>query len=193
MIAALILAGGQGTRLGGTDKPLLRIRGTTLLHILLARLRPQATLIALSANGDPARFAPYNLPILPDAPGHAGPLAGVAAGLAWAAAHGATALLTVPGDTPFIPQNLAARLAPAPAWATSAGAVHPLAALWPTFQAAPLAAWLTAGGDLRVKSFGATIGMRPVDVADTPVPFFNINTPADLAAAQVWPASLSAP
>jgi molybdopterin-guanine dinucleotide biosynthesis protein A len=192
MIAALILAGGQASRLGGGDKPLLPLAGATILDLLLATLRPQATLIAISANGDPARFARFALPVLPDAPGHAGPLAGVAAGLAWAAEHGAAALLTVPGDTPFIPHDLAARLGTAPTWAASDGAIHPLVALWPTTASAQLQAWLADGADLRVKNFGAALGMRTKNFEETPDPFFNINTPSDLAAAQARAATLPA-
>jgi molybdopterin-guanine dinucleotide biosynthesis protein A len=187
VIAGLVLAGGRASRMGGGDKCLLRVTDTkvgdtTVLDILLARLGPQAGALAMSANGDAARFARFGLPVLPDLPLHAGPLAGVAAGLAWATSLGADALLTVPGDTPFIPADLAEKLAPAPAWAMSDGAVHPLVALWPA--AAPLAAWLEGGGSLRVRTFGEAIGMRTVVFSQTPDPFFNINTPDDLRVAQ---------
>jgi molybdopterin-guanine dinucleotide biosynthesis protein A len=192
MIAALVLAGGTASRLGGGDKPLLPLSGATVLDILLARLHPQASAIAISANGDPTRFARFGLCVLPDAPGHAGPLAGVAAGMAWAAQHGADTLLTVPGDTPFIPPDLATRLGAAPAWAVSDGAVHPLIALWPTQEADRLNAWLADGHDLRVKSFGAKLGMRAITFKETLDPFFNINTPADLAEAQTRAATLPA-
>jgi molybdenum cofactor guanylyltransferase len=192
LIAALVLAGGQASRLGGGDKVLLPLGTTTLLDLLLATLHPQASLLALSANGDPTRFARFGLPVLPDAPGHAGPLAGVAAGLRWAANQGAETLLTVPGDTPFIPKNLATRLGAAPAWAVSDGAIHPLVALWPAASAARLQAWLAHGTDRRVKSFGAALGMRAVTFEETPDPFFNINTPSDLAAAQARAATLPA-
>ena len=192
MIAGIILAGGRASRVGGGDKMLLPLGPATLLDLLLAALRPQVTALAISANGDPARFAPFFLPVLPDAPGHTGPLAGVAAGLAWAADHGADTLLTVPGDTPFIPKNLATRLGAAPAWAVSDGAVHPLVALWPTAASARLHAWLTNGTDRRVKNFGVALGMRAVTFEDTPDPFFNINTPSDLAAAQARAATLPA-
>jgi len=190
MIAALVLAGGTASRLGGGDKPLLPLGGATVLDVLLATLRPQATLIAISANGDPARFARFGLPVLRDAPGHAGPLAGVAAGLLWAAENGASELLTVPGDTPFIPLDLAARLGTAPTWAASDGAIHQLVALWPTTAATRLAAWLADATDLRVKTFGTQLGMRTKNFADAPDPFFNINTQADLAAAQTRAATL---
>jgi molybdopterin-guanine dinucleotide biosynthesis protein A len=192
MIAGLVLAGGQASRLGGGDKPLLPLGAGTVLDLLLETLRHQVGKLAMSANGDAARFARFGLPVLPDRADHAGPLAGVAAGLAWAAATGADALLTVPGDTPFIPADLVARLAPAPAWAVSGGAIHPLVALWPASVAVRLAHWLEGGGDLRVKSFGRAIGMRAVSFADSPDPFFNINTPGDLLAAQGRAAGLPA-
>jgi molybdopterin-guanine dinucleotide biosynthesis protein A len=184
MIAAVVLAGGRATRMGGGDKALLPLAGATVLEALLNRLTPQARLIAISANGDPARFARFNLPVLPDPPWAQGPLAGVSAGLAWAASIGATTLLTVPGDTPFIPTDLAARLGAAPAWAASAGAVHPLVALWPVAAAETLASWLQDGGSLRVRDFGLELGMRSVAFAGDPDPFHNINTPADLAQAE---------
>ncbi len=170
--------------MGGGDKCLLRLGDTTVLDVLLQRLAPQASALAISANGDQARFGSFRLPILPDLPRHAGPLAGVAAGLVWATSLGAKALLTVPGDTPFIPTDLAHRLSPAPAWAESGGAIHPLVALWPTTATLPLTAWLEGGGNLRVRSFGAAIGMRTVAFPETPDPFFNINTRSDLAAAR---------
>jgi molybdopterin-guanine dinucleotide biosynthesis protein A len=184
LIAGLVLAGGRASRMGGGDKCLLPLGAATVLDALLERLAPQVAAIALSANGDASRFRRFGLPVLPDLAEHAGPLAGVAAGLTWAASLDATALLTVPGDTPFIPRNLAMRLGRAPSWAESGGAVHPLVALWPTTAAAPLFAWLEGGGSLRVRAFGTAIGMRAVIFDDGPDPFFNINTPDDLGDAQ---------
>ncbi len=184
MIASVVLAGGQATRLGGGDKVLLPLGISTVLECLLGRLRPQVAAIALSANGDPGRFARFGLPVVAD-PGWArGPLAGVAAGWAWAAAAGATAVLTVPGDTPFIPEDLVVRLGGAPAWAESGGVVHPLVAVWPVSAGAALESWLRGGESLRVRAFGAAIGMRTVEFAAPPDPFLNINTPADLAQAR---------
>src|SRR5579875_3676841 len=117
-LAALVLAGGGARRMGGGDKPLLRIGGATLLERLLAVLGVETARIAISANGDPARFAATGFPVLPDrAFAGEGPLAGLLAGLDWAAGQGADTLLTVPGDTPFIPSGLAAALSPAPACA----------------------------------------------------------------------------
>lgn len=184
--AALVLAGGAARRLGGLDKPLLPLAGRSLLEWTLAALAPQAAPIALNANGDPARFARFGLPVLDDGTfvGQ-GPLAGVLVGLDWAAAQGATALLSVPGDTPFIPEDLAARLTPAPSCARSAGRVHPLAALWPVAVRADLRRFLSGPGPRAVRDFTAGLGMRLVDFrADAWDPFHNINTSEDLDAAQ---------
>ncbi len=185
--AALILAGGAARRLGGVDKPLLDLAGISLLERILSRLRPQAAAIALSANGDPARFAAFDLPVLPDgAFAGQGPLAGVLAGLDWAAAQGAAALLTVPGDTPFIPPDLAAALAPPPACATSAGQMHHLVALWPTAARHALRRVLTEPGPRGARDFTASLAMRRVDFPTAAWdPFLNVNTPEDLATARV--------
>ncbi|WP_158745549.1 molybdenum cofactor guanylyltransferase [Acidisphaera sp. L21] len=179
MIPALILAGGAARRMGGIDKPMLLLAGQSLLAHLIARLSPDHPHLAISANGDPARFAlPY--PILPDPIQGQGPLGGVLAGLEWAAALGATTLLTVPGDTPLIPVGLASRLAPAPAAAESGGQRHHLVALWPVAAGPLLRAWLLHPGTRSVRAFAETVPMRSVWFPGDP--FANINTPADLAA-----------
>ena len=165
--------------MGGGDKPLLPLGGQTLLARILATLARDHRHIALSANGDPARFG-LDLPILPDPIPGQGPLGGVLAGLEWAARMGAPALLTVPGDTPLIPPGLAAALAPGPAVAESGGRRHHLVALWPTEWAPALRAWLEAPGPRSVRAFGQNWGMRPVAFAGDP--FANVNTAADLAA-----------
>jgi molybdenum cofactor guanylyltransferase len=178
--------------MGGVDKPLLPLGGGTVLDALLQRLAPQVGSLAISANGDPARYAGFGLLVLADDVPDQGPLGGVARGLAWAAGLGASALLTVPGDTPFIPEDLVARLSSAPAWAASGGAVHPLVALWPVAAGPALAAWLAEGHTRRVRAFGEAVGMRTVAFDDQPDPFCNINTPADLLAAQSRAAALPA-
>jgi molybdopterin-guanine dinucleotide biosynthesis protein A len=178
MIAALILAGGAARRMGGVDKPLLSLGRRTILAEILLRLRPQAAMVALSANGDPARFGAYGLPVLADPVPDQGPLTGLLQGLEWAARCGAEALLSVPGDTPFVPRDLVARLSPAPACAASGGHVHPLVALWPVASRSRLHAWTNP----RVRSFASAIGMREVAFADAQA-FLNVNTHADLAAA----------
>lgn len=184
--AAVILAGGGATRMGGGDKPLLPVGGASILARIIDTLRIDIPAIAISANGDPARFAAFGLPVLPDGPfAGQGPLAGVLAGLDWAAATGAATLLSVPGDTPFIPPGLAAALAPAPACAASQGRIHHLVALWPVSSRAALRTWLGRAGSRAVVRFAEESGVRRVDFPtgkwDS---FLNINTTDDLAAAR---------
>jgi molybdenum cofactor guanylyltransferase len=185
-VAAIVLAGGNARRMGGVDKPLLELGGVAMLARSIAALRPDVGAIAISANGDPARYAEFNLPVLPDEPFRAeGPLAGVLAGLDWAAALGVEALLTVPGDTPFIPAGLAAALAPPPACATSGGRPHHLVALWPVGCRTRLRALLAAPGRRDVAHFAGLIGTRRVDFSIAKWDLFlNINTPEDLALAR---------
>ena len=185
-VAALVLAGGEARRLGGRDKPLVEVGGAPILTRLIATLRDDHAAIAISANGDPSRFAAFGLPVLPDgAHAEEGPLAGVLAGLDWAAEHGATALLSIPGDTPFIPPHLVTALSPAPACASSAGRTHHLVALWPVAARETLRAMLAAPGSRAVARFADRIGMRTIDFPARPWdPFLNVNTPDDLAAAR---------
>ena len=193
--AALVLAGGLARRMGGGDKALLRVGGHTILARILATLAPHAAALALSANDDPARFAPYGLPVLPDTTGgNPGPLAGVLAGMAWAAGLGLPWLLTVPGDCPFLPPDLlprlhAARTPSGIAVATSGGRTHNTTALWPTVLQGPLQAALLAG-NRKVGAFQAAQGTIGIDWPATPFdPFLNVNTPEDLAAANALAAT----
>src|ERR1700675_331012 len=137
----LVLAGGLARRMGGGDKALITIGGTAILDRVITRLRPATTAIILNANGDPARFARYRLPVIADSvPDFAGPLAGILAGLDWAAAHapGIEWIASAPGDCPFLPHDLVTRLhaarraagLPLPC-AKSGGWRHPVAGLWP--------------------------------------------------------------
>lgn len=184
-VVGLVLAGGEARRMGGGDKPLLSVGGRSMLARVLTTLVGQAARCAISANGDPSRFASFGVPVLGDGKfiGH-GPLAGVLAGLDWAAQQGVTSLLTVPGDTPFVPPDLLAMLTPAPACATSGGRVHPLVALWPVSVRIRLRDVLTTERGLSATRFADTIGMRRVVFDDSGGdPFFNVNTMQDLAAA----------
>ena len=180
MTVAIVLAGGQARRMGGGDKTLLRLGGVPLLDRILQTLRPLP--VAISANGDPARFSAYRLPVLGDGPFQdQGPLAGVLAGLDWAAGLHADALLTVPGDTPLIPAGLADVLSPPPACAASRGQPHHLIALWPVSARHALRVWLSAPGPRDVARFAASLYMRVVDFpAEAWDPFTNVNTPTDL-------------
>ncbi|MEO0913483.1 MAG: molybdenum cofactor guanylyltransferase MobA [Pseudomonadota bacterium] len=193
---AIILAGGQATRMGGGDKCLLKLQGRPLLDHILERLRSQAAHIALNANGDPARFKAWGLPVLPDSVAdHPGPLAGVLAGLDYAATQGADTILTVAGDTPFFPHDLAARLEAARreaktplAMATTPGEGrhlnrHPTFGLWPVSLREDLRAALHSG-TRKIIAWTDPHGCAKAHFEDSPDPFFNINTPEDLAEAQ---------
>ena len=183
-IAGLVLAGGAARRMGGGDKPLLEVAGQPMLARVIAALGVSP--IAISANGDPARFASFGLPVLPDG-GFAGegPLAGLLAGLRWAEALGMSSLLTAPGDTPLLPAGLASHLQPAPCCAASQGRRHHLVALWPVSCATTLHTTLSAPGSRRVADFAERIGMICVDFAVLGGdPFVNVNTPDELAKLQ---------
>jgi molybdopterin-guanine dinucleotide biosynthesis protein A len=187
---AVVLAGGQGRRMGG-DKALRLLDGRPLLAHVIARVAPQVDGVVISANGDPARLAGFGLPVVADTmAGHPGPLAGVLAGLLWVRAHrtDVSDLLVVPTDTPFLPPDLLARLragrgAAALACAASLGRVHPVVSLWRVGQALALGAAL-AGGERRVMGWMERQGMAAVDFPELPDPFANLNTPEELAQAQ---------
>jgi molybdenum cofactor guanylyltransferase len=190
-VLGLILAGGRARRMGGGDKPLLRLGGRTLLARVAERLGSQCGAgLALSANGDPARFGTFPGPILPDTvPGQPGPLAGILAGLEHAAVLGVAAVVSVSGDAPFLPADLVARLvAVRPesgiALAASGARRHYTIALWPTALREDLRTYLESG-ERRVGGF---IARHPAEASSWPVdpvdPFLNINTPEDLAAAE---------
>lgn len=195
-IPGVILAGGQGTRMGGADKGMVQLGKIRLIERVIDRLAPQCAPLAISANGDPKRYAEFGYPILPDrAAEPQGPLAGVLAGLDWAAAKGFAAIVTVATDTPFFPTDLVARLQAVSAPAGFGVAVthendktwwHPTFALWP----------VTLRDDLRValmrnqrkmQQFAQSKGAVPVmfEAKNPSELFFNINTSEDLATAQI--------
>lgn len=191
-VLGLILAGGLGRRMGGVDKTLLPLGGRPILARIVERLRPQCPAgLALSANGDPARFAiAFDGPVLPDTvPDLPGPLAGILAGLEYGAASGVAHVLSVPGDAPFLPEDLVARLAAVPgeapiAVAASGGREHYTAALWSIALRDDLRAWL-ASGERRVGAFIARQGASVVEWPAEPVdPFLNLNAPEDFARAE---------
>jgi molybdopterin-guanine dinucleotide biosynthesis protein A len=190
----VVLAGGLARRMGGGDKPLRLLGGRPMLDHVLARLAPQVAALVLNANGDPARFASHGLPVVSDGlPDHPGPLAGILAALDWTAEHrpGMAWVVSVPGDSPFIPTDLVARLhaardaAAVPlACARSGGQAHPPVGLWPVALRADLRAALLAG-ERKIDRWTARHGCVHADWPDTPVdPFFNANAPEDLAAAE---------
>jgi molybdenum cofactor guanylyltransferase len=190
----LVLAGGLARRMGGGDKALLRIGGVAILDRVLDRLRPQCSVIVLNANGDPARFASTGLPVVPDdVPGFVGPLAGILAGLEWAAAHAPEIAWvgSVPGDCPFIPRDLIGRLHTARidtgmplACAKSGDWRHPVAGLWPVALRHDLRHALVAEDLRKIEIWTSRHGVALAEWPDRPVdPFFNINTPEDAARA----------
>jgi molybdopterin-guanine dinucleotide biosynthesis protein A len=191
LIAGVILAGGRATRMGGGDKTLLPLGGRAMLAHVVERLAPQVDTLALSANGDPARSAAFALPVLPDpVPGQPGPLAGILAGIDWAAAIGAGALVATPGDTPFLPPDLVARLVAAGGGRRAAFVVtpglagpemHPTTALWPVACRALLRDTL-ASGERRVRVLAEAAEAVAVEMAADA--FANVNTPAELTAAE---------
>jgi molybdenum cofactor guanylyltransferase len=182
-IAALILAGGKATRFGGADKAFVPLSGRPLIEHVLERLRPQASIIAISANGNPARFAGFGLPVLADAPEFqaCGPLAGVAAGLRWAAGEGAEFLLTMPVDTPFFPLTLAADLSPGPSVAVYEGRQHHLASLWPVSFLPGLEDFLRWDKKYKVRDALALCDARQVHFTSPKDPFVNLNSPEDIS------------
>ncbi|RYH06888.1 molybdenum cofactor guanylyltransferase MobA [Tropicimonas sp. IMCC6043] len=195
-IPGVILAGGQARRMGGGDKGLREIGGRTLLDHVIARLEPQAQPIALNANGDPARFAACGLPVLADpVAGFVGPLAGILAGLDWAAGLGATHVVSVAADTPFFPTDLVARLRGGLADAPIVLAAtpdpergrrrHPTFGLWPVALRDDLVRALESGTRKVVQWTEAHAASEVVfDAPEGADPFFNVNTPADLEIAR---------
>lgn len=192
-VAGLILAGGQSRRFGAEPKGLALLGGRPLVAHVIERVAPQCAGLALNVNGPPGAFGDFGLPLVADdLPGFPGPLAGVLAGLRWLSARGtAETLLTVTVDEPFVPRDLAARLAGARpdghtiAHAASQGRGHYLAALWPLALADDLEQALRREGLARIRDFIARHPAVTVDFgAGPPDPFFNINTTDDLARAE---------
>jgi len=190
----LVLAGGLARRMGGGDKALIHIGDKTILQRVLERLTPACAGVVLNANGDPTRFAAFGLPVVADdVAGFAGPLAGILAGLDWVAAHapGIEWLASAPGDCPFLPHDLVARLHAARiaakkplACAQSGDWRHPVVGLWPVALRADLRHALVAEDLRKIEVWTARHGVALAEWPTTPVdPFFNVNTPEDVAAA----------
>ncbi len=190
----LVLAGGLARRMGGGDKARLRIGGATILQRVLACIAPRCERVIINANGDPARFADTGLPVVADSvPDFAGPLAGILAGLDWAATHAQDCqwLLSVPGDCPFLPKDLVARLHKARiaagtplACARSGEWRHPVVGIWPVALREDLRRALIDDGLRKIEIWTARHGVAIADWPAEPVdPFFNVNTPEDAARA----------
>jgi molybdenum cofactor guanylyltransferase len=188
----LVLAGGLARRMGGGDKALIEIGGITILDRVLACLSAQCTDIIINANGDPERFADTGCEVIPDnVPGHPGPLAGILAGLDWLAAqdNGVEWIVSVPGDCPFLPDDLVEKLHQARrkkgtgvplACARSGEWRHPVVGLWPLALRADLRKALVEEGLRKIEVWTGRHGIAIADWPDQPVdPFFNVNTPED--------------
>jgi molybdopterin-guanine dinucleotide biosynthesis protein A len=191
----LVLAGGSARRMGGGDKALIRIGGATMLDRVVARLKGACVQILLNANGDPARFSRFGLPVIADSvPDSAGPLAGILAGLDWAAGHRPDLewMVSAPADCPFLPADLVSRLHRVRrekgmplACARSGEWRHPVIALWPVALRDALRAALVDEGLRKIERWTARYGVAFADWPDQPVdPFFNVNTPEDAARAE---------
>jgi molybdopterin-guanine dinucleotide biosynthesis protein A len=181
--------------MGGGDKPLREIGGRPILVRVIERLKPQCQSLLLNANGDPLRFASFGLPVLADGiADHPGPLAGILAGLDWVAANrpGAQWMLSAPGDCPFLPPDLVARLSRAAraqggplAVAASRGRSHPVIGLWSVALRDALRQALVIEGLRKVDEWTARYHVATVAWGDEPLdPFFNANTADDLAEAE---------
>lgn len=173
--------------MGGGDKTLLHLSGRPLLSRIVATLRPQVDILALNAHGDPKRFAAWDLPVIADPFPGEGPLSGVLAALRWAKAP----VLTVSGDTPFLPYDLTERLSADfdpedvdVVIAARGGVLQPVIALWSPGVIGALEHALTKTGERSVETFARARKWAVATFDDGPDPFFNINTPADLAAAE---------
>jgi len=191
----VILAGGRATRMGGGDKGLLLLGGRSLLARVVDRIAPQVAALALNANGNPVRFDAFGLPVLMDSvQGFPGPLAGVLAGMDWAASRGASHVVSAAADTPFLPEDLVPRLllasedgAPVVLAASEENGQlirHPTFGLWPVDLRDDLRAALKRG-ERKVGFWAEQQGVALAPFSTGRVdPFFNINAPEDLALAE---------
>jgi molybdopterin-guanine dinucleotide biosynthesis protein A len=194
-IPGVLLAGGLARRMGGGDKPMRTIGGRTILERVIARLRPQSDGLILNANGDPARFAAFGLPVIADGVADfPGPLAGILAGLDWAAANRpeVSHILSAAADCPFLPRDLVARLDAAReakgaelAVAASGDQTHPVIGLWSVRLRGELRHALVKEDIRKIDRWTARYPLATVTWPTTPLdPFFNANTVEDIAEAE---------
>ena len=195
MTIGVILAGGSASRLGGGDKGLREVGGRTILDRIAATLRRQCGGLVVNASIGDDRFEPYADALSPDdVAGRPGPLAGVLAGLDWVAAHrpGAAFAVTVPTDSPFLPDDLVERLGRVQArtaapivCARSGGRTHHVTALWSVATRHDLRRALVDEDVRQVRWFIERYADAQADWPTEPYdPFFNVNTPGDLREAE---------
>ena len=194
-IVGVLLAGGQARRMGGGDKCLRPLAGKPILAHVIERIAPQVDSLVLNANGNPARFAAFGLPVLPDVVGDfAGPLAGVLTGMTWVAASRPDCpwIVTIATDTPFLPADLVATMMAARhredaelACAVSNGRTHPVFGLWPVTLAGALRRAMVEEDIRKVDRFTARYRLAEAAFPTAPFdPFFNTNRPEDLEEAE---------
>jgi molybdenum cofactor guanylyltransferase len=200
-IVGLLLAGGQSRRMGGGDKALRPLGGRLLLERVIERIRPQVAELILNANGDPDRFSGFGLPVVADSiSDFAGPLAGILAGLDWAAKHrpDCTLVVSVPTDAPFLPEDLVQHMVSGMekagaelVCAESGGQAHPVVGLWPVRLREELRRAVVEEGVRKVDRWTARYRFATVRFGDQAIgpgsavdPFFNANRPEDFATAE---------
>ncbi len=194
-LVGVLLAGGLARRMGGGDKPMRQIGGRTILERVIVRLKPQCDELILNANGDPARFASFGLPVIADSvENFPGPLAGILAALDWTAAHrpGVSLVLSAAADCPFLPRDLVARLTEALvnenaqlAVAASDGQSHPVIGLWSVSLRDELRHALVQEDVRKIDRWTARYKLATVTWPTEPLdPFFNANTMDDIAEAE---------
>jgi molybdopterin-guanine dinucleotide biosynthesis protein A len=194
-IPGVLLAGGLARRMGGGDKPMRQIGGRTILDRVIARLKPQCDGLILNANGDPARFAAFGLPVIADGVADfPGPLAGILASLDWAAANRPEVkwVLSAAADCPFLPRDLVSRLVAALrdenaelAVAASDGQSHPVIGVWSVALREQLRHALVVEDVRKIDRWTARYRLATVTWPITPLdPFFNANTMDDIAEAE---------
>ena len=186
--------------MGGGDKALLQVGEWSMLDRVVNRLGAQTSWLVLNTNGDVRRFFSFDLPIVPDAtPGFHGPLSGLLAGMRWAERNTDAAwVVTVPCDTPFLPDNLVNRFTEELAAGAeiavcrSRGRLHPIIGLWPIALADALEAWLSGQPERAAHAWLASRRWSAVDFAmeGDLDPFFNVNTPDDLVVARRYASTL---
>jgi molybdenum cofactor guanylyltransferase len=193
-IPGVLLAGGLARRMGGGDKPMRQIAGRTILDRVIARLKPQCDRLIINANGDPARFASFGLPVVADSVADfPGPLAGILAALDWVAANrpDVSLVLSAAADCPFLPRDLVSRLREALmkenaqlAVAASDGQSHPVIGLWSVALREELRHALVVEDVRKIDRWTARYRLATVTWPITPLdPFFNANTVEDIAEA----------
>jgi molybdenum cofactor guanylyltransferase len=193
-IPGVLLAGGLARRMGGGDKPMRQIAGRTILDRVIARLKPQCDRLIINANGDPARFASFGLPVVADSVADfPGPLAGILAALDWVAANrpDMSLVLSAAADCPFLPRDLVSRLHQALmkenaqlAVAASDGQSHPVIGLWSVALREELRHALVVEDIRKIDRWTARYRLATVTWPTTPLdPFFNANTVEDIAEA----------